>query len=61
MWDQVAEPIGPAWGKVAEGEIVTSPNGQIEEERQSAMTFYLVIAVIVLAALVLSIMAERYL
>lgn len=61
MLDQVAQPDGPTLREAPEGEIVTSPNGQIEEERRSAMTFYLVIAVIVLAALDLCILAERYL
>jgi hypothetical protein len=61
MWG----PGGGAWlpdrREDAEGEIVTRPKGQIEEERQSAMTFYLVITVVVLAALVLFTLVERYL
>ena len=37
------------------------PSRRSEEERQSAMTIYLVIAVVVLTALVLFVLAIRYL
>jgi hypothetical protein len=40
---------------------VARPTQQTKEERQSAMTFYSVLAVIALASAVVIILAERYL
>lgn len=51
----------PVRSAAAESEIVTKPTDETGEERRSAMTFYLILVVLVLAALDLFILVERHL